>query len=92
MLNTKDLTNVTFDAVATLEQDFLASFAYAVLWSYHITAQENPGQLLFGQNMLLNINLQLNYRDMFLRKQKLVNNNNNHESTTQVQYDYEVGH
>ena len=42
--------------------------------------------------MLLEINFQPNYKEMWLRKQKLVNYNNKHENEKWVQYDYEVGH
>ena len=52
--------------------------------------QANPGQLVFGRDMLLDINFQMNYKDIWLRNQKLINNNNKHENDKQVEYDYEV--
>ena len=61
MLNTKDITSVTFDAVYPWS-DILASIKYAVIFSYHSTLQATPGQLFFGCDMLLDINLQPNYK------------------------------
>ena len=92
MLKTKDLANVTFDAVA-LWSDILASIAYAVQYSYYSMLQANPGKLFFSWNMFLDINFQPNYKEIWLRNKKLINNNNNkRESTKRVQYNYEVGH
>ena len=41
--------------------------------------------------MLLYINVQPNYKEMWLRKQKITNYNNNSENENRVQYNYEVG-
>ena len=60
ILKTKYLANVTFDAVAPWS-DILAYIVYVVRCSYHITLQTNPGQLVFGIDMLLYINFQPNY-------------------------------
>ena len=69
MLNTKDLDNITFDAVAPWSK-ILVSIAYTVGCSYHITLQATPGTLFFCRDMLLDINLQRKYKEMWLRKQK----------------------
>ena len=69
MLKIKYLSNVTFDAVA-LWIDILASIADAVRCSYHSMLQATPGKLIFGHDMLLYTNFQLNYREMWLRKKK----------------------
>ena len=42
--------------------------------------------------MLLDANLQLNYKEMWLSKQKLINYNNKRENEKWAQYDYEVDH
>ena len=39
----------------------------------------------------LDIDIQANYKEIWLRKQKIVNYNNKHENTNRVQHDYEVG-
>ena len=54
--------------------------------------QATPVKLVFGHNMLLDINIQPNYKEMWLRKKKLINYNNRRENTKRVQHDYEVGH
>ena len=79
MLKTKYLVNVMFDAVASWS-DITSYIAYAVQCSYHSTLQDTPGQLFFGHDMLLDINFKPNYKDMWLRKKKLINYNNNHEN------------
>ena len=70
MLRTKDLDNVKFDAVS-LWSDILASITFAARYSYHSTLQTTPGKSLFGNDMLLDIYFQPNYKEMWLRKQKL---------------------
>ena len=70
MLKTKDLANVTFDAVS-LWSKILTSIVYAVQYSYHITLQANPVKLVFGSDMLLDINFQPNYNEMWLMNQNL---------------------
>ena len=91
MLKTKDLVKVTFDAVDPWSE-ILAYIAYAVQCSYHSMLQATTGQLVFGQYMLLDIKSKLNYKEMQLRKQKIINNNNKRENEKRVQYEYVVGH
>ena len=90
MLKTKDLANVIFDAVAPWS-DILASVAYAVRCSYHSTLQATPGQLVFGRDMLLDIDFQPNWAKMWQRKQNIINYNNKRENSRRVSHDYEVG-
>ena len=71
MLKTKDLANVTFDAVAPLSK-ILSYIAYAVQLSYHSMIQATPGQLVFGHDIPPDINFQSNYKEMWLRKKKLI--------------------
>ena len=61
MLNTKDLVNVTFEAVAPWS-NILASIVYAVWWSYNSTLQATPVKLVFGRDMIVDINFQPNYK------------------------------
>ena len=91
MLNTKDEANVVFESVS-LWIVILAYIVYAVLFSYHSTLQTTPGKLVFGCDMILDIYSQPNYKDMWLRIQKLIIYNNKRENANQVQHDYEVGH
>ena len=59
MHNTKDIANVTFGAVPPWS-NILEYIVYAVRWSYHRMLQATP--------MLLDINFQPNYKDMWPRK------------------------
>ena len=87
MIKTKDMANVTFDAVSLMSK-ILASIAYAVQFLYHSTLQATPGQLVFGCDMLLDINFQTNDKEMWLSKKKLINYNNKRENSKRVEYDY----
>ena len=77
-LKKKDLVNVTFDAVAPWRK-ILTYIAYTVRCSYHSTLKSTPGQSVIGRDMLLDINFQPNYKDMWLRKTIIINNNNKRE-------------
>ena len=87
MLKTKYLVNATFEAVDPCS-DILASIIYAVQCVYHSTLQATPRQLVFGRNMFLDITFQTNYKEIWLRKKKLINFNNKPENTKLFQYDY----
>ena len=89
MLKAKDLANVTFYAVAPWS-NIITSIAYAVQCSYYSTLQANPGKLLFGCDIIIDINFQPNYKEMWLRKQKIINYNNKRENAKRVEYDYEI--
>ena len=42
--------------------------------------------------MLPDNNFQPNYKEMWLRKKKLINYNNKRENTKRVEYDYDFGY
>ena len=67
ILKIKDLSNVMIYAIAP-QSEILVSILYAVRCSYHSTLQATPVKLVFGCNMILDINFQPNYKDMCLRK------------------------
>ena len=55
--------------------------------------QTTPGQLLLGRDMFPDIYFRPRYKEMWLSKQKIINNNNNkRENEKWLQHDYEVGH
>ena len=86
MLNTKYLANFLFGTVDSWIE-ILMSIAYAVLCSYHSTLKAAPRYLVFGRRILLDINFQPNYKEIWIRKQKLINYNNKRENTKRVQHD-----
>ena len=91
MLKTKDMARVMFGA-ASLWREILASIPYAVRCLCHSTLQATPVQLIFGRDMLLDINFQPNYKEMWLSNKKLINYNNKRENAKRVEYDSEFGH
>ena len=72
MLNTQYLANVMIDTVDPWKK-ILTSITYAVRFSHHSTLQATPGQLVFGRGMLLDINFQPNYKEMWIRKKNVSN-------------------
>ena len=82
-LNTNDLANVMVDAVAP-RSDIITSITYSLQWLYYTMMQAIPGKLFFGLNILLDINFQPNYKDMWLRKEKKSNYNNKRENVKRV--------
>ena len=61
MRKTKYLANITFDAVSPWI-DILAYIMYSVQCSYYSMIQAIHGKLLFGCNMLLDINFKPSYK------------------------------
>ena len=70
IIKTKYLDNTTFDAV-TLWSNIIASILYEVQCSYHSMLHSTPGKVVFGHDMLLDINFLQNYKEIWLRKKKL---------------------
>ena len=62
MLKTKDLANKIFDALDRWTEILSSIAYYAVRCSYHSTLSAIPGQLVFGEDMLLNISFESNHK------------------------------
>ena len=58
----------------------LSATAFAVRSTYHTTLQKSPGQLVFGRDMILNIQHKANWELIRERKQQLINKNNKKEN------------
>ena len=69
----------------------LASVAWAIRASYNSTTQATPAQLVFGRDMMFNISSLVNWKDLSLRKQHLVDKANLQENNKRVDFDYEIG-
>ena len=58
----------------------LAATAFAIRATYHTTLQKSPGQLIFGRDMIFNIQHTANWEYIRARKQRLIQKNNKNEN------------
>ena len=69
----------------------LSAVAFAVRSTYHTTLQKTPGQLVFGRDMILNVQHIANWEYIRNRKQKLIEKNNRYENAKRIPHTYHVG-
>ena len=69
----------------------LAATAFAVRSTYHTTLQKTPGQLIFGRDMIFNLEHKANWEYIRLRKQEIINLNNQRENSKRVPHKYHAG-
>ena len=69
----------------------LCATAFAIRATLHTTLQKTPAQLVFGRDMILNINHVANWEHIRQRKQNLINKNNQRENSKRLPYTYNVG-
>jgi hypothetical protein len=66
----------------------LAATAFAIYATYHITLQKSPGQLVFGRDMISNIQHTANWEYICARKQRLIQKSNKNENKSRVPHTY----
>ena len=69
----------------------LSATAFAVRSTYHTTLQATPGQLVFGRDMILNIQHTANWKAIKDRKQQIIKKNNLRENRTRIPHTYRRG-
>ena len=69
----------------------LSATAFAVRSTYHTTLKKSPGQLVFGRDMVFNIEHIANWEYIRASKQKLIQKNNVLENSKRSPHDYSVG-
>ena len=69
----------------------LSVVTYAICATYHTTTQKTPGQLVFGRDMVFNIQHTANWEYIRKRKQDLIDQNNQQENQKRIEYEYNVG-
>ena len=72
-------------------KDFLTATAYAIRSTYHTTLQATPGQLVFGQDMILPIRLTTNWALIAQRKQERIDKSNACKNKKHIHHEYKVG-
>ena len=69
----------------------LSATAFAVQSTYHTTLQKSPGQLVFGQDMIFNIEHEANWEYIQKWKQQLIAKNNKAENADRIPHTYMSG-
>ena len=64
---------------------------FSVRSTYRWTKQKSPGQLVFGQDMILPINNISNWRHTRQQKQRQIEKFKIRENSTQIDYDFNIG-
>ena len=71
--------------------DIVARISWAVRSTYHTTLQASPGQLVFGRDMLFDIDFTADWHKIYDRKQQIINKNNLRENKNRIDFDYQIG-
>jgi transposase InsO family protein len=69
----------------------LSTTAFAVRSTFYTSLQSTPGQLVFGRDMIFNIQHIDNWEFIKQRKQKIINLNNKKENAKRIQHVFQVG-
>ncbi len=89
MLRTYKLNKFEFDP-NDYWSDLLASVAWAIQATYHTVLQASPGQLIFGHNMLLNLNYNAKWKDIQKHHQSLIDKQCETENCHCIDFDWKV--
>ena len=69
----------------------LAASAFAVRSTYHTTLKKTPGQLVFGRNIIFNIQHVANWEFIRQNKQRRIDKNNKAENAKRIDHQYKEG-
>jgi transposase InsO family protein len=90
MVRTFELENNYLD-----EEDpwkgILSAVAFAVRSTFHTTLRKTPGQLVYGRDMIFNVQHQADWKYIQDRKQRIINKNNKQENKKRIPHTYKVG-
>ena len=89
MLLTKNLQEEVLDYLDPFGS-ILASVAWAICSTYNSTTDATPAQLVFGRDMMFNLSTLINWKELSLRKQKLVDKANLDENKKRLDHDYQI--
>jgi hypothetical protein len=68
----------------------LSATAFAIRSTFHTTLRNTPGQLVFGQGMILNVKHEANWEYIRERKQATIEKNNLAENAKPIPHRYKV--
>jgi hypothetical protein len=69
----------------------LVAVAFVLRSMYHMTLQATSGQLIFGRDMVLNVQHLTDWTAIKTRKQQIIHKNNRIENSKQTPHHYQVG-
>jgi hypothetical protein len=69
----------------------LAAVAFALRSTYHTTLQAMPGQLIFGRDMVFNVQHLTDWTVIKAHKQQKIHKNNRIKNSKQIPHHYQVG-
>ena len=72
-------------------QKFLTDTAYAIRSTYLTTQKATPAQLVFGRDMVLPVDYEVDWDEITKRKQKRINDNNVRENKKRIEREYKRG-
>ena len=90
ILRTRELQTYTFHEIDSLSE-ILASVAWAICSTHHTTLHASQAQLVFGRDMLLNLQFTADWDVIRLRKQRVIDTDNTRKNSLRVDYGYQVG-
>ena len=72
-------------------EEFLTAAAYAIRSSYHSTLGYSPAQLVFGRDMFMPVDCQVDWEQIREKKQQRIRANNVRENRKRIAHKYNVG-
>lgn len=72
-------------------EEFLTAAAYAIRSAYHTTLGFSPAQLVFGRDMFMPVNCEVDWSKIQQSKQNRINRNNARENAKRISHDYAPG-
>ena len=90
MLLTKNLQEDVLDYIDPFGS-ILSSVAWEVRSSYNNNISATPAQAVFGRDMMFNLATLVNWKELSLKKQQLIDKANLTENKKRIDYDYQVG-
>ena len=64
---------------------------FAVRATFHTTTQATPSQLVFGRDAILNVQFEANWNFIRMRKQRIIQKNNQKENSKRTPHVYQIG-
>ena len=72
-------------------EEYLAAAAFSIRCSYHQTHDHSPSQLVFGRDMFMPVNAEINWEKIRQRKQLKIQQSNIREKSKRILHTYKKG-
>ena len=72
-------------------EEFLTAAAYAIRSAHHTTLGYSPAQLVFGRDMFMPVNFQVDWERIKANKQNKIQKNNDRENLKRKPHQYSIG-